>query len=161
MDKSLRRWWMEVEFQTSNMAESFNSVLKGIRVMPVNVIVSFTFYRLVPWFNERMLKQGNYRVIIRNGQLNLRSTLRRQRKGLAHMTSSVLTKTPASTRSRKGVVQRQKVRSSYQGVILCSLVIFRADVGDQGSTTLRVLIILQQLGIATLTTRPSTVGVQC
>ena len=35
------------------MAESFNSVLKGIRAMPVNAIVSFTFYRLVAWFNER------------------------------------------------------------------------------------------------------------
>jgi hypothetical protein len=45
------RW--RYEFQTSNMAESFNSVLKGIRVMPVNAIVPFTFYRLVAWFNER------------------------------------------------------------------------------------------------------------
>jgi len=35
------------------MAESFNSVLKGIRAMPINAIVSFTFYRLVAWFNER------------------------------------------------------------------------------------------------------------
>jgi hypothetical protein len=35
------------------MAESFNSVFKGIRVMPVNAILSFTFYRLVAWFNER------------------------------------------------------------------------------------------------------------
>jgi hypothetical protein len=35
------------------MAESFNSVLKGIRVMPVNDIITFTFYRLVAWFNER------------------------------------------------------------------------------------------------------------
>jgi hypothetical protein len=35
------------------MAESFNSVLKDIRAMPVNAIVSFTFYRLVAWFNER------------------------------------------------------------------------------------------------------------
>jgi hypothetical protein len=35
------------------MAESFNSVLKGICAMPVNAIVSFTFYRLVAWFNER------------------------------------------------------------------------------------------------------------
>jgi hypothetical protein len=35
------------EFQTSNMAESFNSVLKGIRDMSVNAIVTFTFYRLV------------------------------------------------------------------------------------------------------------------
>jgi hypothetical protein len=41
------------EFQTSNMAESFNNVLKGIRGMPVNVIVTFTFYRLVAWFNDR------------------------------------------------------------------------------------------------------------
>ena len=41
------------EFQTSNMAESFNSVLKGIRGMPVNAIVTFTFYRLVAWFNDR------------------------------------------------------------------------------------------------------------
>jgi hypothetical protein len=41
------------EFQTNNMAESFNSVLKGIRAMPVNAIVSFTFYRLVAWFNDR------------------------------------------------------------------------------------------------------------
>jgi len=41
------------EFQTSKMAESFNSVLKGIHAMPVNAIVSFTFYRLVAWFNER------------------------------------------------------------------------------------------------------------
>ena len=45
------RW--RYEFQTSNMAESFNSVLKGIRAMPVNAIVSFTFYRLVAWFNDR------------------------------------------------------------------------------------------------------------
>jgi hypothetical protein len=42
-----------LEFQTSNMAESFNSVLKGIRGMPVNAIVTFTFYRLMAWFNER------------------------------------------------------------------------------------------------------------
>jgi hypothetical protein len=35
------------------MAESFNSVLKGIRAMPVNAIVTLTFYRLVAWFNER------------------------------------------------------------------------------------------------------------
>ena len=41
------------EFQTSNMAGSSNSVLKGIRAMPINAIVSFTFYRLVAWFNER------------------------------------------------------------------------------------------------------------
>jgi hypothetical protein len=41
------------EFQTSNMVESFNSVLKGIRGAPVNGIVIFTFSRLVAWFNER------------------------------------------------------------------------------------------------------------
>jgi hypothetical protein len=41
------------EFQTSNMIEPFNSVLKGIRAMPINAIISFTFYRLVAWFNDR------------------------------------------------------------------------------------------------------------
>jgi hypothetical protein len=35
------------------MAESFTSVLKGIHAMPVNAIVTFTFYRLVAWFNKR------------------------------------------------------------------------------------------------------------
>jgi hypothetical protein len=44
------------EFHTSNVAESFNSVLMGIRAMPVNTIVSFTFYRLVAWFNKRYLE---------------------------------------------------------------------------------------------------------
>jgi len=39
-------------FQTSNMAESFNSVLKGIRGMPVNAIVEFTFMKLVAMFNK-------------------------------------------------------------------------------------------------------------
>jgi len=42
------RW----EFQTSNMAESFNSILKGIRGMPVTGIVAFTFSRLVEWYNN-------------------------------------------------------------------------------------------------------------
>jgi hypothetical protein len=41
------------EFQTSNMPKSFDNILKGIRAMPVNAIISFTFYRLVAWFNER------------------------------------------------------------------------------------------------------------
>jgi len=40
-------------FQTSNMAESFNSVLKGIRGMPVNAIVEFTFTKLVAMFNSK------------------------------------------------------------------------------------------------------------
>ena len=41
------------EFQCSNMAESFNKLLLGIRCMPVNAIVQFTFYKLVAWFNDR------------------------------------------------------------------------------------------------------------
>jgi len=40
-------------FQTSNMAESFNSVLKGIRGMPVNAIVEFTFTKLVAMFSSK------------------------------------------------------------------------------------------------------------
>ncbi|RLN23409.1 hypothetical protein C2845_PM07G02240 [Panicum miliaceum] len=35
------------------MAESFNSVLKGIRGMPVNAIVMFSFSKMVAWFNKR------------------------------------------------------------------------------------------------------------
>uniref|UniRef100_K3XSW2 SWIM-type domain-containing protein n=1 Tax=Setaria italica TaxID=4555 RepID=K3XSW2_SETIT len=38
------------------MAESFNKLLLGIRGMPMNAIVEFTFYRLVVWFNERHAK---------------------------------------------------------------------------------------------------------
>jgi hypothetical protein len=35
------------------MAESFNKLLLGIRGMPVNAIVQFTFYKLIAWFNDR------------------------------------------------------------------------------------------------------------
>ena len=35
------------------MAESFNKLLLGIRGMPVNAIVQFTFYKLAAWFNDR------------------------------------------------------------------------------------------------------------
>ena len=101
------------------------------------------------------IKQLHYRARISHGHLNLTSILRRQRQGLAHMMSIVvLTTTQASTRSRKGVVQRLMVRSGHQGVILWYLVISHADVGKPGSTTSLVLIMLQHLSIATLPTRP-------
>jgi hypothetical protein len=35
------------------MAESFNKLLLGIRGMLVTPIASFTFYKLVTWFNDR------------------------------------------------------------------------------------------------------------
>ena len=111
----------------------------------------------IGWLHGLMrdtLKQWHYRVIIRNGHLNLRSILTRQRKGLPHMTSIALTTALASTRSQKGVVQRSMVRSGHQGVILWYLVISHADVGKPGSTTFLVLIMLQHLSIATLPTRP-------
>jgi hypothetical protein len=41
------------KFQCTNMAESFNKLLLGIRGMPVNPIMQFTFYKLVAWFNDR------------------------------------------------------------------------------------------------------------
>jgi hypothetical protein len=34
-------------FQTSNMAECFNGLLKGSRVLPVTAIIAFTFYKCV------------------------------------------------------------------------------------------------------------------
>jgi hypothetical protein len=39
------------KFQDLNFWDA--TVLKGIRGMPVNAIVTFTFYRLVAWFNDR------------------------------------------------------------------------------------------------------------
>jgi hypothetical protein len=77
------------EFQTSNMAESFNGVLKGIRAIPVNVIVSFIFYRLVAWFNDRFSQAMALRSRTSYGPLNLCVTLLRQRIGLAHMSERV------------------------------------------------------------------------
>lgn len=41
------------EFQCRNTAESFNKLLLGIRGMPINAIMQFTFYKLVAWFNQR------------------------------------------------------------------------------------------------------------
>lgn len=38
------------------MAESFNGLLLGIRGMPVNAIVSYTFYKFVAFFNDRHAK---------------------------------------------------------------------------------------------------------
>jgi hypothetical protein len=32
-------------YMTSNMAEIFNSILRGVRSLPVTVIASFTFYK--------------------------------------------------------------------------------------------------------------------
>jgi hypothetical protein len=41
------------EFQFSNMAESFNKLLLGIRAMPVNAIVIFSFHKLNEFFVDR------------------------------------------------------------------------------------------------------------
>ena len=38
---------------TSNMAEMFNSLLRGCRGLPVTAIASFTFYKLNAWFVSR------------------------------------------------------------------------------------------------------------
>jgi hypothetical protein len=40
-------------FMTSNMAEMFNSLLRGCRGLPVTAIASFTFYKLNSWFVAR------------------------------------------------------------------------------------------------------------
>jgi hypothetical protein len=37
-------------FMTSNMAEMFNSLLRGCWGLPVTAIASFTFYKLNAWF---------------------------------------------------------------------------------------------------------------
>jgi hypothetical protein len=35
---------------TRNIAEIFNSILRGVRSLPVTAIVSFTFYKCNEWF---------------------------------------------------------------------------------------------------------------
>jgi hypothetical protein len=35
---------------TSNMAEIFNSILRGVQSLPVTTIASFTFYKCNEWF---------------------------------------------------------------------------------------------------------------
>ena len=59
------------EFQCSNMAESFKKLLLGIRGMSVTAIVSFTFYKLVTWFNDRHAHAMG-RVMERDGLQNQR-----------------------------------------------------------------------------------------
>jgi hypothetical protein len=40
---------------TSNMAEMFNSLLRGVRSLLVTVIVSFTFYKCNKWFMKHLV----------------------------------------------------------------------------------------------------------
>jgi hypothetical protein len=37
-------------YMTSNMAEIFNSLLKGVQSLPITTITSFTFYKCNKWF---------------------------------------------------------------------------------------------------------------
>jgi hypothetical protein len=47
-------------FMTSNMAEMFNSLLRGCRSLPVTAIASFTFYKLNAWFVSRKKATCHY-----------------------------------------------------------------------------------------------------
>jgi hypothetical protein len=42
-------------YKTSNMPEIFNSILRGVRSLPVTARVSFTFYRCNEWFVKRLV----------------------------------------------------------------------------------------------------------
>jgi transposase-like protein len=48
--------WRRYGIMTSNMAEVFNNVLKGIRALPVTAIVMFTFEKLNEYFVDRLAK---------------------------------------------------------------------------------------------------------
>jgi hypothetical protein len=37
-------------YMTSNMTEIFNSILRGVRSLPITAIASFTFYKCNEWF---------------------------------------------------------------------------------------------------------------
>jgi hypothetical protein len=42
-------------YMTSNMAEMFNSILRGVWSLPVTVIVSFIFYKCNEWFVKHLV----------------------------------------------------------------------------------------------------------
>jgi hypothetical protein len=42
-------------YMTSNMAEIFNSTLRGVRSLHVTVIASFTFYKCNEWFMKYLV----------------------------------------------------------------------------------------------------------
>jgi hypothetical protein len=42
-------------YMTSNMTEIFNSILRGVRSLPVTAIASFTFYKCNEWFMKRLV----------------------------------------------------------------------------------------------------------
>jgi hypothetical protein len=42
-------------YMTSNMAEIFNSILRGVRSLPVTTIASFTFYKCNEWFMKHLV----------------------------------------------------------------------------------------------------------
>jgi hypothetical protein len=42
-------------YMTSNMAEIFNSILRGVRSLPVTAIASFTFYKCNEWFMKLLV----------------------------------------------------------------------------------------------------------
>jgi hypothetical protein len=42
-------------YMTSNMAEIFNSLLRGVRSLPVTRIASFTFYKCNKWFAKHLI----------------------------------------------------------------------------------------------------------
>jgi hypothetical protein len=135
------------------MAESFNSVLNGIHSMPVNAIVSFTFYRLVAWFNEghsqAMALQSNNQKWAPKPKKHLDKA---KERAATHDVNCFDHNTGKyQVTERGGTTSDGEV---HQGVILWYLVISHADVAKLGSTTFLVLIMLQHLSIATLPTRP-------
>jgi hypothetical protein len=42
-------------YMISNMAKIFNSILRGVRSLPITVIASFTFYKCNEWFVKRLV----------------------------------------------------------------------------------------------------------
>jgi hypothetical protein len=42
-------------YMTSNMAEIFNSILRGVQSLPITAIVSFTFYKCNEWFVKHLV----------------------------------------------------------------------------------------------------------
>ena len=49
---------------TSNMAECFNKVLKGVRALPVTAIVQYTFIKMNEYFLKYSEKTADRKIVV-------------------------------------------------------------------------------------------------
>jgi hypothetical protein len=86
-------------YMPNNMAEIFNSILRGVRSLPVTVITSFTFYKCNEWFVKRLVDAQMVQMHHSNYVVTPNICLDTKRYEVR--TQLALTFKPGSTRSLK------------------------------------------------------------